>query len=402
MSARRGGRFIYAMDVTTPTSPKFLWRLTEADIPELGQTWSQAQVALIKGYANPVLVLGGGYDPGQDAEPAPASDTQGRGIIILDSVTGGVVWAGLKDCTGVTTVSGGHCLTVSGMSHSIPASITLMDRDLDGYIERLYANDVGGNIWRVDLNPLGSASPAFSDVAVTKLASLGGTGNAARKFLFPPDVIPTSTFDAVVAVSGDREHPLYTSDTTAGLSYNVENKFFMVMDKNLGNSVPTTFSTIGLSDLVDQTVLKCANAAGGAVDCSSADSVGALYFDGSEESISGYYFDLLPGEKGVNAPLTVAGKVYFGTNQPDVPSAGSCTANLGNAGAYVVSLLTGERQRNEFVGGGLPPSPIAGLVDIDGKTVPFIIGGTGPSPFTPSSPALDLDGARKRTYWYYK
>lgn len=402
MSARRGGRFIYALDVTTPTSPKFLWRISEAEIPELGQTWSQAQIALIKGYANPVLVLGAGYDPAQDAEPAPASDTQGRGIIILDSVTGGVVWAGLKSCSGVTTVSGGHCLAVSDMNHSIPASITLLDRDLDGYIERLYANDVGGNIWRVDLEPVSSTSPAFSDVAVTKLASLGGTGNNARKFLFPPDVIPTGNFDAVVAVSGDREHPLYTADTTPGLSFNVQNRFFMVMDKNLGKSVPASYTTVTMSDLVDQSVLQCADAGGSAVDCASADSVGALYFDGQSSTIAGYYFDLLPGEKGVNAPLTVAGKVYFGTNQPDVPASGSCTANLGNAGAYIVSLVTGERQRNEFVGGGLPPSPIAGLVDIDGKTVPFIIGGTGPSPFTPSTPALDLSGARKRTYWYYK
>lgn len=399
-SARRGGRLLYAMDVTNPAAPRFMWRLTEAEIPELGQTWSQPKLALIKGHDNPVLILGAGYDPAEDAEPAPATNTQGRGVLILDSVTGGVLWAALADCSGVTPATGGHCEAVSGMNKSFPADVTVLDKDLDGYVDRLYAADIGGNIWRVDLEASDPADTAFSDVEINKLASLGGSGNNARKFLFGPDVVPTNRFDAVVAVSGDREHPLYTDDNTAGLAYNVENKFFMIMDKNMGKSLPADFTTVTLSDLVDQTTLQCSDGSGGATTCNESNTT-ALYFSG-EGSLKGYYFNLLTGEKGVNAPLAVAGKVYFGTNQPDVPDAESCSANLGNAGAYIVDLVTGERQRNEFAGGGLPPSPIAGLVTIDGKTVPFVIGGAGPSPFDPSTPALDLSGGRKRTYWYYK
>ncbi len=401
MTARRGGRLIYAMDVTDPAAPRFMWRLTEAQIPELGQTWSQPKITLIKGHSNPVLIFGAGYDPAEDLEPAPAANSQGRGILILDSVTGGVLWAALADCSGVTVASGGHCETVAAMNKSFPADIALLDRDLDGFVERLYAADVGGNIWRVDLETNSPSDTAFSDVQVNKLASLGGSGNDARKFLFAPDVVPTNNYDAVVAVSGDREHPLYTSSTTAGLAYNVENKFFMIMDKNLGKSMPASFSTLTLSDLVDQTTLQCSDGSGGVVSCASEGAT-SLYFSGLEGSYAGYYFDLLDGEKGVNAPLAVAGKVYFGTNQPDVPDSESCSANLGNAGAYIVDLVKGSRQRKEFSGGGLPPSPIAGLVTIDGKTVPFVIGGAGPSPFDPSTPALDLSGGRKRTYWYYQ
>ncbi|WP_320836991.1 PilC/PilY family type IV pilus protein [Zhongshania sp.] len=402
MSARRGGRIIYAMDVTNPAEPQFLWRLTSADVPELGQTWSQPRVAQIKSHTNPVLVFGAGYDPAEDAEPAPSTNSIGRGILIVDAVTGGVLWAALPSCTGVTLASGGTCVITTALTKSIPADITMLDRDVDGYIDRLYAADVGGNVWRVDLEANSPATPTFADFQMTKLAELSGTGNDARKFLFGPDVVPTTYFDAVVLSSGDREHPLYTDLTTAGLAYNVDNRFYMIMDANNGKSVPSGTPVISETNLVNQTDVQCLNSSGSLVACTDADAI-ELRFDGTANgSFQGYYINLRDGEKGVNAPLAVAGKVYFGTNQPDVPSSGSCTANLGNAGAYIIDLFTGSFRRQTFAGGGLPPSPIAGLVTIDGRTVPFVIGGAGPSPFDPSDPELDLSGGRKRTYFYFQ
>lgn len=402
MSSRRGGRLVYAMDVTDPAAPKYLWRLSNADVPELGQTWSQPRVAQIKSHTNPVLIFGAGYDPAEDTEPAPSTNSMGRGILIVDAVTGGVLWAALPSCTGVTLATGGTCVITSALTKSIPADITLLDRDIDGYIDRLYAADVGGNVWRVDLEANSPATPTFADFQMTKLAALGGSGNDARKFLFGPDVVPTNNFDAVVLSSGDREHPLYTDQTTAGLAYNVNNRFYLIMDPNKGKSVASGTAVITDSDLVNQTDVQCIDGSGNLVACTDADAQ-ELRFDGvANGSFDGYYINLRDGEKGVNAPLAVAGKVYFGTNQPDVPSNGSCTANLGNAGAYIIDLFAGSFHRQTFAGGGLPPSPIAGLVTIDGKTVPFIIGGAGPSPFDPSDPELDLSGGRKRTYFYYQ
>lgn len=397
LSARRGGRLIYALDVTTPTSPKYLWSLSNSDIPELGQTWSQPKVTVLKHYDNPVLVFGGGYDTAEDADPASGSNTMGRAIFIVDAVNGSVLWSAQPSCG-----ENLNCTTVASMDRAIPADITLVDRDFDGYTDRLYAADVGGNIWRVDLEDGSTDASPFGSIPVTHLADLGGAGNDARKFLFPPDVVPTNNYDAVVAVSGDREHPLYNENNTAGLAYNVQNRFYMVMDKNIGKSVPDDFATIDHDDLVDQSTLQCLDDGNNIVDCDGGADETSLYFDGLSDSFAGYYINLMTGEKGVNAPLAVAGKVYFGTNQPDVPAEGSCTANLGNAGAYIIDLVTGEVQRNIFSGGGLPPSPIAGLVTIDGKTVPFIIGGAGPSPFDPVMPAPNLPPDRKRTFWYFK
>ena len=70
---RRGGRLVYALDVTTPAQPKFLWSRNGAsgDLPILGQTWSAPKVARVKGYANPVLIMGAGYDAAaEDVSPA--------------------------------------------------------------------------------------------------------------------------------------------------------------------------------------------------------------------------------------------------------------------------------------------------------------------------------------------
>src|SRR4029077_14880266 len=91
LSARRGGRLLYALNVNDPTTPKFLWKKTNSDIAELGYTWSTPKAARLRGYANPVVIFGGGYDPNEDNEP-PTADTMGRGIYILDATNGNVVW----------------------------------------------------------------------------------------------------------------------------------------------------------------------------------------------------------------------------------------------------------------------------------------------------------------------
>ena len=388
LTARRGGRFIYAFDVTTPTAPRFLWKKSNADIPELGMTWSQPKVARIKGNTNPVLIMGGGYDTAEDVDPVASVDSMGRAIVMLDAVTGAPVWMAAPSCTGQPS----PCKAVTGMTFAIPADITMLDRDGDGYIERLYADDLGGNIWRVDLEP--NALTAPTNWTVTQIASLGGTSTNARKFFYPPDVVPTSSYDAVVAASGDREHPLASNAAS-----NVINRFYSLKDTNTGNSVAATWTTINESALTDAT--------------------NTLYTAGS--SSPGFYVTLTnAGEKAVNAPLSVAGYTYFGTNQPANPTnnPNMCYPNLGIARGYAISFLDGSGlNANRFVkfdGGGMPPSPIFGLVQLPtsgGGTLltPVLIGGGNQLGLVGGNNTSSLGtqkvvppgtGKRKRTYWY--
>ena len=128
LTMRRGGQFIYALDVSEPGDPKVKWKISNKDsgFGELGQTWSRPRVTLVNGYANPVLVFGAGYDPAEDAEP-PTANTMGRGVFVVDAVTGVRVWsatytsAGTTTCSGVdgtTTIPAQGACAVSGMKLS--------------------------------------------------------------------------------------------------------------------------------------------------------------------------------------------------------------------------------------------------------------------------------------------
>ena len=391
--ARRGGRLIYALDVSDPTDPKLMWKIdhTTPGFGELGQTWSQPKVAMVKGHTNPVLIFGAGYDPNQDKDPVTSADTMGRGIFIVDAKDGTLLWqatagGGSHTCTG-------HPCRLSAMTHSIPGDITLIDRNADGFIDRLYAADTGGKLWRVDLQPDATVeTPDPSTWKATQLADVGGTGSPLRKFFFPPDVVVTKSFDAVLAVTGDREHPLSSSAANK-----VVNRFYMIRDTNTGPDGS------GWTVVRDDT-----STTGSAKPADLFDATNAKY-DGSA---SGYYITLAgPGEKGVNAPTSFGGTTYFGTNRP-IPSTNlTCKTNLGEARGYTVNFLTGAKNSKAFDGGGLPPSPVAGIVNIeleDGTEVqqPFVIGtpdgqgADGSSALGVARPIIPIPTTKRRTYWY--
>jgi type IV pilus assembly protein PilY1 len=418
LSSRRGvnsnGKgILYGLDVSSPANPKFLWKRVggESGFEELGQTWSTPKMALVKGYTDasgnpkPVVIFGGGYDTNQDIDPPAGSDTTGRAIYVLDAATGAIVWKAAFSSGG----SAGSCTTsgspptcgLSDMTYSIPADITLLNRDFDltNYIDRLYAADIGGNIWRVDLEPSAGAAP--SNWKVTKLASLGGTsGSPRRKFFYPPDVIPTKQFDMVMTGTGDREHPLYNSSGSS--SYTVQNRFYGLKDPNTGSDVAA-----GWTPIVDDTP----STGGTPTGLFHVIAPSTLYDPATVNN--GFYIDMTnAGEKIVNAPTTVGGFTYFGSNTPPTPNSEACT-NEGTARGYQVNFLTGATNSSVLDSAGMPPSPVAGLVNIDvngvEQTFPFLLGANpdptcvGPdckSAFGGTRPPVPIKTLRRRVYWY--
>jgi type IV pilus assembly protein PilY1 len=188
----------------------------------------------------------------------------------------------------------------------------------------------------------------------------------------------------VLTGTGDREKPLMTS---------TNDNFAMLKDTLLGQA--DRADPASLSDL-----LKIAHVDNATFEL-KPDNAGATNPNGCYIQLS------TKGEKVVNAPFSIAGVTYFGTNRP-TPSEHSCTASLGEARAYQFPLFCGMPSNTLLATGGMPPSPVGGLVQIskpDGTTalVPFVIGsGTNNdhSPLGADRPRPAVPFKPKRTYWH--
>lgn len=350
---RRGGRVLYAFDVTNPASPVYLWRKTPEHLTHLGQTWSEPKLARVRGHASPVLVFGGGYDADAEDTATPGATTMGHRVYVLDALSG-------------------DRLKTFSTSRSVPADVTLVDSDFDGYIDRAYAVDLAGKVYRLDFESLTGNEP--SDWSIHTVADLSGGTSTGRKFFYAPDAVVTRSFTALMVGSGDREKPLMAVN---------RDHFFQVFDTKVTKGAPTDYVPTVWGD---------------------------LRVAGEESTITGRgcYVPLRAGEKVVNAAASIAGATYFGTNQPTSATASlSCTADLGVARSYAMPLFCVTPSSTVLAGGGLPPSPVAGIVTVprpDGTTeqVPFCIGCPNPKKSgiegSRVNPAIKVP--RSRLYWY--
>lgn len=361
---RRGGRLLYAIDVTTPTAPKMLWKKTASSpgMAMLGQTWSEPKPVRLRGHVNPVVVVGGGYDAdAEDATPTGAT-TVGNAVFVFDAFDGTLVKT-------FSALAGAN--PAASIGRSIPADVTLVDADYDGYADRGYAVDLGGQVYRLDFESPAGHAPA--DWTVHKVADLSGGTGSGRKFFYPPDVVVTKAFTALLFGSGDREKPLLTG---------TQDHFFQIFDRRTDKGAPAVATPIVWADLY-------------AADASPR-------VDGA-----GCYMPLAGGEKVVNAATSIGGFSFFGTNRPAPLGGNTCSFNLGVAKSYAMPMFCVASSGSVLVGGGLPPSPVAGIVaiDIGGGTlrqVPFVIGAPNPrnSAIEGSRVNPVIDVPRRRTYWY--
>ena len=412
-SMRRGGRMVYAFDITAPADPRFKWRVGCTDpaltdtssctpgFEQMGQSWSTPSVALVKGFSSdpesPVIIMGGGYDTcdDQDALPNTACTTSGytrRGntVYVINAATGALL----------------KTFTTNG---SVPADPTIVDRDFDGFADHVYVADTTGHIYRIDFvepgNPSVSRAPA--DWTMTEVAHTSGDN---RKFLFSPAALPSTGRVYLSLASGDRERPLiinypYPTKTSPG----VLNRAYMVVDKFAGGPI----------DLDDTSVMEDFSA-GSTCTTATPESVGK----------SGWFINLnagaadvdaSSGEQGVTSSIIFGGLVFFSTNRPIPTPPDACSNDLGEARGYVLNLLNasgaadtanicGGARSTVFIGGGLPPSPVTGTVPVDGpngtENETIMIGGgrepdgASEGPLNPEETIVGITQRRSRLFWY--
>jgi type IV pilus assembly protein PilY1 len=404
-TARRGGRVVYAFDMSTihtdTSSPRLLWKIGCPNLGNdtgcttgfsgIGQTWSAPKVLKTAGYGSgtaPMLMMGGGYDNCEDGDPHTCTaSSKGRSVYLLDAETGAK-------------------LNEFPTDRPVAADVFVVPDTVSGLAKFAYIVDLGGNIYRISGSspnvPIGTALPA--DWTITKIASLGCSTPAAacaanRKFMFAPDVVeppaPGSGVYHLLVGSGDREKPLRVFDDALGVS----NYFFMVKD------VPT--NATWLSD-------ETADCGEGVICLNSLTPITTVADPAASDlaTSKGWYLGLTSGEQVVTSAITVFGVVTFSTHEPTDPDRDSCEADLGTARVYNIGYLnatsrngTSSRSRFEVVsGGGLPPSPVAGLVRLDPSSppIPFIIGADPECPLCGSEPTPPSVSTQPKslTYWY--
>ncbi|PLW81622.1 hypothetical protein CWI75_14215 [Kineobactrum sediminis] len=352
---RRGGASYYALDISDATAPpSLLWKIsrtTGGDFDELALSFSTPVVGKVRygGSSRDVLVFGGGYNGGWDADLehrigkdlSAAADDIGNAIYIVDARSGELVW---KAIGGLTAVQSNRHYVHTGLVDSIPSTVSALT-DAGGHIHRLYVGDTGGTVWRVDL-PVGNSTDTdhrANNWFISKLASLGGADPASddRRFFHAPQVVEVlddtrASFDGVIISSGDRAHPNETA---------VTNFHFYLKDYHTTSGDPGVKSRAPLTPDDLPTRTNCLS--GSEPGCDTA------LHNGWKIELAG------SGEKGLSSPLVDAGRVFLTTFTPGEEG---CISAVGEGRLYVVQLADGAAvnasSRVFSLGEGIPADPV--------------------------------------------
>ena len=327
---RRGGENFYGMNVTNRAAPRLMWTLSAADgaLAELGQSWGRPVVTRmrINGTAKTVLVLSGGYDPDQDDATVREYDDEGRAVYVVDALTGALLWSG-----GSTSAAndGDFTETYPEMNYSIPAEVRTIDIDGDGMADQLWAGDMGGQLWRFDVNNNATGSDKLiTGGVVAELATNEAAG--ARRFYYPPSVaLVREGPQLVLAVaigSGWRAHPLDTI---------IDDRFYVLRDPNVyappvDEDGDISYTTLTAADFYDAT----ANLVGQGTEAQRNAARAAL------AAKPGWFIELeRGGEKVMSESAIVNERVIFTTYEPEPVLNDACTGGLGNGYYYALDLF---------------------------------------------------------------
>jgi type IV pilus assembly protein PilY1 len=301
---RRGGNKYYALDVTDPYTPKYLWKIdpdTMSQFAEMGESWSSPVIGKIAsgtGYQW-VAFIGGGYDEGQDDDINPPADDRGRAIYVVNVLTGALVWRY-------------SYAENTAMTYSIPSDITKLDMDGDGKVDRLYVGDTNARMWRFDIGNADSFDPWTGRI----IFQSNPDTSTKRKIFYAPDVTFEEGYESLFFGTGDREHPKETKET---------DRLYMVKDKSSG-------STLKEQDLVDVTEYYS----------KTQEEQASMLNDIKTDS--GWYAKLEDsGEKCLATPVVFQKTAYYTTFSPTFGiETDPCFVGEGTARLYAMKYDTGE------------------------------------------------------------
>jgi type IV pilus assembly protein PilY1 len=338
---RRGGFVYTALDITDTTNPQFLWSFTDS---KMGETWSEPAIGKVKisdGSTKFVAFVGGGYNTAQN-------NLLGKAFFVIDLSNGAKLWEYYNSSSSNDR---------QYMNFSFAANPSAADLDGDGYVDRVYIGDVGGQLWKFDVSAPATLSSGMATNWTGKrlfVASPGQANPPAAGDYFPAQAIyvpPTLTYDAggnlwVFFGTGDRNHPVNTS---ANRFYGIKDNTTMTNATQLTESslvnVTTTYQTATqgwyMTLAADEKVLASANVFNKVVFFSSFTPTTTISCQGGGGDAKLYACAVTNGYAGVSwasgAPITSAGGTT-GTALSSTDSARSTSIGTGIASKPVVIL----------------------------------------------------------------
>ena len=386
---RRGGRTYYAMDISNRDKPALKWQITGGVTPgfdKLGQTWSRmSPVDVIwQGRARKVLIFAGGYDPLEDDYETRTAHSMGNAIYMVDAETGALLWRASNESNAN--------LRLTAMTSSIASNVVTVDDNSDGYVDLLYAADVGGRIWRIDFDKTKLTADNYARGGL--IADLGADSSKANntRFYTTPDVV-YSEYGTVwqtdvktgktielkgqgryqISIgSGYRAHPLN----------NLAADNFYVVNDYAVDGAPSSYPAITKANLADYS---------------------RFASESNTKKNNGFFYKLPnTGEKVLSNSVTLKDTIYFTTYRPvDAASRSGCEADTGRSILYKITPdLETERKIESaplkqagIVSEGVLITTVNNEGDNEGKKEEFLLIG---------AEAIKLDESGnpfRKTYW---
>ncbi|PAT64576.1 hypothetical protein CIK80_05735 [Psychrobacter sp. JB193] len=303
---RMGGSTYYALDVSDVTKPKMIYGIgsnyanrlmgdttalsgikgnvtgnasaEQKAFANMGQSWGKPAIGYVKSGGKRVMVsfLPGGYDTcyedptfklstnyPNNAKCSNKSTAQGNSVYMvqvgevktktnneeevdISQNNGKLLWWANSEGTGSNSTSRSNLLQYSKateMKHSVVTQIRTLDRNYDGLVDHIYYADLGGQVWRVDINNNADTDNFKVDrvVKILDVSDQSGTGDAPPRIYERPlitfyngkygyrdaanEVGSASGVQAMVTVgTGDRSNPVTATRSVPDALYNIIDK----------------------------------------------------------------------------------------------------------------------------------------------------------------------------------
>lgn len=249
---RMGGEALYGLNISTPSAPSLLFHNTPATpgFSRMAQIWSKPTIAnvRVKGEKKRVLIFGGGYDQSIYEKPAssyvePTTSTRGNALYIVDASNGSLLWMTSADTSDITQ---SHKYTQnSDIRYSVVGQPTVLDYDADGLTDVIYFADLGGQIFRVDLNNANQISTNVDSNLAVRVQTIANLQTGRGSTLFVPrfyERLSVAVFDEgqerfvlLTAGSGNRSFPLEEEKA--------KNKVYGIIDRDVvSNTLATNYT----------------------------------------------------------------------------------------------------------------------------------------------------------------